>query len=100
MQKKKKIGPPARKQGGSQNRKKRSFFGIKNVKNFESGIRIFFSQKFFNSPMRPKGHFALKCTFPMETIVNKKKAKIPKILKILLSYFSKKKKSKKQSKKK
>ena len=32
----------------------------------------FFSQKFFNPPMRPKRHFALKDTFPMETIVKKK----------------------------
>ena len=70
------FGPKIR--GGSKNRKKRSFFGIKNVKNFESGIYSFFSQKFFNPPMRSKGHFALKCTFPMETIVNKKKRKFPK----------------------
>ena len=61
-------GPKIR---GVQKSKKRSFFGIKNVKNFESGIHIFFSQKFFNPSMRPKGHFALKCTFPMETIVKK-----------------------------
>ena len=52
--------------------------------------------------MRPKRHFALKGTFPMETIVKKikKSPKIPKISKILLSYFSKKnKKSKNKIKK-
>ena len=35
----------------------------------------FFSQKIFNPPMRPKRHFALKDTFPIETIVKKKKRK-------------------------
>ena len=40
--------------------------------------------------MRPKGHFALKFTFPIETILNKKKAKIPKISKILQVIFQKK----------
>ena len=79
--------------------KKRSFFGIKNVKNFESEIQFFFSQKFFNPPMRPKRQFALKDTFPIETIVKKKNAKIPKISKNVLSYFSKKKIEKKNGKK-
>ena len=38
------------------------------------GIRhpIFFSQYFFNLPMRPKRHFVLKDTFSIETIVTKK----------------------------
>ena len=45
--------------------------------------------------MRPKRHFVLKDTFPMETIFKKKPAKNPKISKILLSYFSKKKIEKK-----
>ena len=86
-------GPKIR---GVQKSKKRSFFGIKNVKNFETRHQIFFSQKIFNPPMRPKRHFALKDTFPIETIGKKKKnAKIPKISKNLLSYFSKKKRKQK-----
>ena len=40
--------------------------------------------------MRPKRHFALKDIFPMETVVKKNILKIPKISKILPSYFSKK----------
>ena len=35
-------GPSARKSRGSKNREKKSFFGLKNVKNFESGIQFFF----------------------------------------------------------
>ena len=68
---KKKSGLRPENKGGPKIEKKVVFWH-KNVKNFESGIHIFFSQNIFNSPMRPKGHFALKCTFPMETIVNKK----------------------------
>ena len=49
---------------------KRFVFWHKNVKNFESRVHFFFSQIFFN-PMRPKRHFALKGTFPMEAIVKK-----------------------------
>ena len=67
-------GPKIR--GGVQKSKKRSFFGIKNVKNFESGNqKKIYHNKLFNPPMRPKRHFALKDTFPMETIVNKKTRK-------------------------
>ena len=67
---------------------KKVVFWHKKCEKFQTRHPIFFSQKIFNPPMRPKRHFALKDTFPMETIVNKKTAKIPKIL---LSYFSKKK---------
>ena len=45
--------------------------------------------------MRPKRHFALKDTFPMETIVKKNLQKNPKISEILLRYFRKKKLKKK-----
>ena len=51
---------------GVQKLEKMSFFGIKNVKNFKSGIQFFFSQKIFNPPTRPKRHFALKDTFPIK----------------------------------
>ena len=89
-------GPKIR---GVQKSKKRVVFWHKKCENFRTRHPIFFSQKKFNPPRRPKRHFALKDTFPMETIVNKKTAKIPKISKILLSYFSKKKSKKKIYKK-
>ena len=73
------FGPSARKSRGSQNCPKRSFFGLKNVKNFESGIQYFFSQKIFILPRRAKMHFALKSTFSKETAQQRKYPKIPKI---------------------
>ena len=91
-----KSGRRPENKGGSKI-EKRSFFGIKNVKIFKSGTQFFFLKKKFNPTMLPKRHFALKDTFPMETMVNKKTAKIPKISKIskiLLCYFSKKKSKK------
>ena len=84
-------GPKIR---GVQKSKKKVVFWHEKCEKFRTRHPIFFSQKIFKPPMRPKRHFALKDTFPMETIVNKKTAKISKISKILLSYFSKKKKSK------
>ena len=59
----KKSGLRPENKGGPQIEKKGSFFGIRNAKNLESGIQIFFSQTIFNLPMRPKRHFALKDTF-------------------------------------
>ena len=91
---KKFSGPLARKSGGSKNRKKRSFFGIKNVKNFKSGIQFFFLKKFQPANAAEKA----LCTLRHFSNRNhsKKNAKIPKISKILLSYFSKKKIEKKK----
>ena len=63
---KKIFGPSAGKPGGSKNCPKRSFFGFKNVKNLESGIQNFLSQKKIIAPMRSKMHFALKSIFSME----------------------------------
>ena len=48
--------------------------------------------------MQPKRHFALKGTFPIETIV-KKKAKFVKFSKKFLCYFSEEKNEKKMEKK-
>ena len=84
----KKIGPPTRKQGASQNRKK-VLFCIKNVKNFEFGIHIFFLKNFSTHQCAERA-LCTKMHFSNGTIVNKKKAKNPKISKILLSYCSKK----------
>ena len=45
--------------------------------------------------MWPKGHFALKCTFPMETIVNKKSKNSQNFQNFAMLFFKKKKVKKK-----
>ena len=51
------------------------------------GIRNpFFSQKKIIAPRRVKMNFAIKNTFSIETVIQKKE-KIPKISEILLNYF-------------
>ena len=47
-------------------------------------------QKCFNPPMRPKRHFALKDTFPMETRVKNPRKKSQIFQKFAKSYFQKK----------
>ena len=94
----KKLGLRPENKGGPKIEKKVVFWHKKS-ENFRIRYPIFFFQKKFNPPMRPKRHFALKGTFPTETIVKNNDPKIPKISKILLSYFSKKKIEKKTKQK-
>ena len=73
----KKSGLRPENKGGYKNRKKVVFWHKKS-ENFRIRHPKKKSQIFFNPPMRPKRHFALKDTFPIETIVKKKTSKFLK----------------------
>ena len=88
----KKSGLRPANQGGPKIEKKKSFFGIKNAKNFDIRHPIFFSLKIFNPPMRPKRHFALKRHFSNG---NHSKNKNPKKSQNFQVVFQKKKVEKK-----
>ena len=64
---------------GSPKCSKKVVFWHKNVVKIESGIHFFFPQKMFIPPTRLKRHFALKGTFPIETVVKKKWQTFPRI---------------------
>ena len=59
----KKIGPRPKNKGGPKVEKKVVFWH-KKCEKFRIRHPHFFSQKIFNPPMRPKRHFAPKCTCP------------------------------------